>query len=441
MFSGVICLGLTKHEVILRYIKDLEVGSKVSVRQIAKELDLSEGTAYRAIKDAENQGLVSSIPKVGTIRIENEKKELEDLSLREIALIVEGEIVSGANKLGFVPCNFVVGSTSKETLGQYLKQESLLQVGDNKELQKVAVEKEVPILLTGGFTIAAELLEEVLKKNIPLIQCPYETFIAITLINNAVSERLKIKELIRIEDIMIDKPFYLRPEQNVNDWHVLAEKTGHSRFPVVDENRRVVGIITAIDVAGKSKKDLIEKVMNKNVLTTRPNNLVTHLSRLLIWESFELIPVTDDEQYLLGVVSRQDILNSFQQLQKQPQFGETIDNLTLSGFKLGEYEHGVKIFGEITQFMVNETETASTGVLTTILHTASYIAIKKQFRWNTQTEAFSIYQFAPIEVGEYVEVFTRILLLDKKSAVIEVELYSGDKMKAKALATVKMIKK
>ena len=56
-------------------------------------MDVSEGTAYRAIKEAENQGIGSSIPKVGTIRIEEEeKKEIEDLSLREISLLIEGSL-------------------------------------------------------------------------------------------------------------------------------------------------------------------------------------------------------------------------------------------------------------------------------------------------------------------------------------------------------------
>ncbi len=434
-------MGLTKHEVILRYIRELAVGSKVSVRQIAKEMDVSEGTAYRAIKEAENQGLVSSIPKVGTIRIEDEKKELEDLSLREIALIVEGEVISGSNKLGFVPDKFVVGATSRQTLEQYIDQETLLLVGDNTELQQIAVEKKVPMLITGGFELDPAFLDVVAKYNIPVIQSPYETFISITLINNAVNERLKTKELIRIEDIMIEDAYYLQPDQLVNEWHVLAEITGHSRFPVIDENHKVVGIVTAIDVAGKSKRETIANTMNTSVLTTKPSNLVTHLSRLLIWEGFELIPVTDDKNSLVGVVSRQDILNSFQQLQKQPQFGETVDNLTLSGFKLGEYEEGVKIFGDITQFMVNESDTTSTGVLTTIMHTAAYIAIKKQFRWNTQTESFSIYQLAPVEVGDHVEVFTKILMLDKKSSIVEVSLYSAEQLKARAITNVKMIKK
>ena len=67
-------MSATKHEQIIKYIESLPVGTKVSVRQVAKDLDVSEGTAYRAIKTAENTGLVSSIPKVATIRIEKPEK-------------------------------------------------------------------------------------------------------------------------------------------------------------------------------------------------------------------------------------------------------------------------------------------------------------------------------------------------------------------------------
>lgn len=66
----------TKHEQILQYINELPVGEKISVRQIAKALNVSEGTAYRAIKDAEIKGYVSTIERVGTIRIEQKKKKI-----------------------------------------------------------------------------------------------------------------------------------------------------------------------------------------------------------------------------------------------------------------------------------------------------------------------------------------------------------------------------
>ena len=68
------CVLITKHEQILKYIEELPVGHKISVRQIAKDLNVSEGTAYRAIKEAENKGFVNTIERVGTIRIEQKKK-------------------------------------------------------------------------------------------------------------------------------------------------------------------------------------------------------------------------------------------------------------------------------------------------------------------------------------------------------------------------------
>ncbi|CCQ24165.1 UPF0173 metal-dependent hydrolase LMHCC_0991 [Listeria monocytogenes N53-1] len=64
----------TKHEQILKYIENLAVGEKISVRKIAKNLSVSEGTAYRAIKDAEIIGFVSTIKRVGTLRLNGNKK-------------------------------------------------------------------------------------------------------------------------------------------------------------------------------------------------------------------------------------------------------------------------------------------------------------------------------------------------------------------------------
>lgn len=52
---------MTKHEQILDYIESLSIGSKISVRKIAKFLNVSEGTAYRAIKDADKMGMVATM--------------------------------------------------------------------------------------------------------------------------------------------------------------------------------------------------------------------------------------------------------------------------------------------------------------------------------------------------------------------------------------------
>ena len=43
---------MSKHQEILAYLEELPVGKRVSVRSISNRLGVSDGTAYRAIKEA-----------------------------------------------------------------------------------------------------------------------------------------------------------------------------------------------------------------------------------------------------------------------------------------------------------------------------------------------------------------------------------------------------
>lgn len=61
---------LTKHQQIVQYIEELSVGTRISVRKVAQTLEVSEGTAYRAIKEAESLGIVSTKDRIGTVRVE-----------------------------------------------------------------------------------------------------------------------------------------------------------------------------------------------------------------------------------------------------------------------------------------------------------------------------------------------------------------------------------
>ena len=60
---------MSKHEEILNYIEKLDIGKQVSVRSIANRLKVADGTAYRAIKEAENRGLVAVNDRSGTVRV------------------------------------------------------------------------------------------------------------------------------------------------------------------------------------------------------------------------------------------------------------------------------------------------------------------------------------------------------------------------------------
>ncbi len=85
---------MSKHEEIINYIHSLKVGTKISVRRISSELGLSDGTSYRAIKEAENMGIVSTIPRVGTIRVAKvDKKNIENLTYAQVTNILDATVL------------------------------------------------------------------------------------------------------------------------------------------------------------------------------------------------------------------------------------------------------------------------------------------------------------------------------------------------------------
>ena len=46
---------MSKHQEILDYLEALPIGKRVSVRSISNHLQVSDGTAYRAIKDTSSE--------------------------------------------------------------------------------------------------------------------------------------------------------------------------------------------------------------------------------------------------------------------------------------------------------------------------------------------------------------------------------------------------
>ena len=189
-FKGSECF-MTKHEIILQHIRSLEVGNKISVRQIAKDLEVSEGTAYRAIKEAENQGLVSSIERVGTIRIEKKQRDnIERLTYAEVINIVDGHVLGGRDGLHKTLNKFVIGAMKSEAMMRYVEAGNLLIVGNRDLVHKMALEAGSAVLITGGFDTEDDVKQLADELALPVISTSYDTFTVATMINRAIYDQL-----------------------------------------------------------------------------------------------------------------------------------------------------------------------------------------------------------------------------------------------------------
>lgn len=433
----------TKHERILQYIESLPVGDKISVRQIAKEMQVSEGTAYRAIKEAENRRLVSSIERVGTIRIEKKKKEnIERLTFAEIVNIVDGQVLGGKTGLHKTLTKFVIGAMQLEDMMRYTDAGSLLIVGNRFKAHENALRAGAAVLITGGFDTTEEnkLLADSL--DLPIISTSYDTFTVATMINRAIYDQLIKKDILFIEDIFVPMTdtSVLRNDETIQHFHKLNERTTHGAFPVVTANNKLVGMITVKDVIGREENEFIEKVMTKNPIAGSMKMSVASAGHRMIWEGIDLLPIVDDDNILQGVISRQDVLKALQLAQRQPQHGETIDDLVKNEMKvLGDEELIVEF--KVTPQMTNQYGAISYGAFTTLLAEVGSFSLKRRKRGDAVAENMTIYFIKPVQMESTLTVKPRILDMSRKFVKMDFEVFNQQMLVGKAMMMFQLLER
>ena len=433
----------TKHELILRYIEGLAVGEKISVRQVAKALSVSEGTAYRAIKEAENQKLVNTIERVGTIRIEKKKKEnIERLTFAEVVNIVDGVVLGGRDGLHKTLTKFVIGAMQLDDMRRYIDAGSLLIVGNRLKAHELALGAGAAVLVTGGFDAADEAKKLANELNLPIISSSYDTFTVATMLNRAIYDQLIEKEILLVEDILtpLTETITFSPKDNVDDFNEVNRKTAHSGYPVIEKNGKLIGIVTSRDAVGKQGTELIEKVMTQHPITVNGKTSVASAGHSMIWEGIDLMPVVTDSGILEGIISRQDVLKALQMTQRQPQQGEKIDDIVKNQMKVVADQPQNIEFTVVPQ-MTNQFGSLSYGALTTLLTDVGNRAIKMRKRGESLPENMTIYFIKHVQLGSTVIVQPRILQMSRRFVKVDFDLFSDSELIAKAMVMYQLFEK
>ncbi|MBU8879694.1 CBS domain-containing protein [Bacillus sp. FJAT-29790] len=434
----------TKHEQILRYIDELPVGEKISVRQIAKALTVSEGTAYRAIKEAENKGYVSTIERVGTIRIERKKKEnIEKLTFAEVVNIVDGQVLGGRDGLHKTLNKFVIGAMKLEAMMRYIDAGSLLIVGNRTQAHELALKAGAAVLITGGFETEEDVKKLADQLQLPIISSSYDTFTVATMINRAIDDQLIKKEIVLVEDILtpLQDTVYVKTTDKVSDWLNHNRETMHSRFPVVDLNMRVQGMVTSKDIMGHDPDTSIDKIMTKSPMTVGGKTSVASSSHMMVWEGIEVLPVVDDSNKLEGIISRQDVLKALQMIQRQPQVGETIDDIVTNQLVLtrGKAKGDDVYRCAVTPQMTNHLGTISYGVFTTIVSEAANRVLRNYKKGDLVVENMTIYFIKPVQIDSMLEIYPRVLEVGRKFGKVDVEVFNEGVLVGKAMMMCQLI--
>ena len=429
---------MTKHEQIIKYIESLSVGHKISVRQIAKDLNVSEGTAYRAIKEADNKGLVASIDRVGTVRIERKSREqIENLTFNEIVKIVDGQVLGGKQGLHKTLSKFAIGAMEIKDVVKYLTMNTLLIVGNRADVQMEALKRGSAVLITGGFEADDDIIEYANEHDLPIISSNYDTFLVANAINRAIYDQMIKKEILMVEDIMIpiEETSYLFDNQKVRDWNEMSQQTSHTRFPVVDNELKVIGILTSKDIVNEEPDKQIKALMTKAPIVAHLNTTIATCAHLMIWEGIELLPVISPSKKLIGVITRKDVLTAMQLLSRQPQVGETINDQVAKHITIANDDIQV----QTSPLLTNQFGTLSKAVFVAIIEETVRYEMRKLKKLEVMIESLNIIYIKTVQIESEINVHYDMLDVGRNFAKLEVTMTSDGKHVAKAMIICQMI--
>jgi IMP dehydrogenase len=113
----------------------------------------------------------------------------------------------------------------------------------------------------------------------------------------------------RSESGMILKPITLRPNDTVREATALMQRFRISGVPIVDENEKLVGIITNRDLQFERKLDrpLSEAMTSRNLITANEGTTLDEAEQILAKHRIEKLPVVNGDGVLKGLITIKDI--------------------------------------------------------------------------------------------------------------------------------------
>lgn len=415
---------MAKVHLVVNHIKNLEIGRKISVRSIAQELGISEGTAYKAIKECEEEGYIKTLPRAGTIRVESPKeKKIKNLTYEEVLKIVDGELLGGAAGIEKPIYKFVIGAMELDAMKKYISPGGILIVGNREAAQNMALKNENGVLISGGFNCTDKIREMADKLDIPVISSSYDTYTIASLINKALSQNLIRQRILYVSDIMKTAPVSLYDYETVNQWKERAEATGFDRFPVLDDKNKVVGMITPREVLGKDGAEPISKYMKKPV-QVNPRTTVAYAAHIMEWEDVEQIPVTEGDKFL-GIISRADVLRGLKERWMSHKTSESLEDRIIEHFTYEEKNDRYIFSGRVTGEMLDPLGTLSRSLLSMIMVKCSSIILKNRNLY-TEIDNISMNIIKPIQPEHHFSVELELVFTSKSHSKMEVRVRNND---------------
>jgi len=208
---------------------------------------------------------------------------------------------------------------------------------------------------------------------------------------------------VTVNDVMTTTVVAVKKGASYKEMAALLRKYRVSAFPVVDDDQKVIGIVSEADLLAKEalnadrggpiaailhRRDLEKAdgvtagdLMTSNVVTARAGDNVEQAARLMYHLQVKRLPVVDAGGYLVGIVSRSDLLTVFDRPDQEIR-GEIVDDVILHEFLIDPALFTVTVAqGVVTIKGAPETVELGRSLMTRIRNITGVVAVRDELDW------------------------------------------------------------
>lgn len=112
-------------------------------------------------------------------------------------------------------------------------------------------------------------------------------------------------------DIMTRTVYTIRPEASAQEAAQLLDQKRISGAPVVDEDGRLIGMVTEADIISKVNREglRVADIMSHELIVVSEETPLEEIAALLSERKIKRVPVVENGR-LVGIVSRADIVHA-----------------------------------------------------------------------------------------------------------------------------------
>ena len=215
-----------------------------------------------------------------------------------------------------------------------------------------------------------------------------------------------------VKDVMSTHVIAVQPTAGYKEMAVTLRDQRVSAFPVIDEDYKVIGVVSESDLLTKEALEgtvpgtlpgLTQRrvrsqvtgltaadLMTRPAVTIGPDEPVSHAARLMYSKRVKRLPVTSGDGTLIGIVTRSDVLSVYRRPDAEIK-REITKDLILGTFSCDQARFDVTVKdGVVTITGAPETAQVGHDIIRSVRNMEGVVAVRDRLSYPSSSPAYGI---------------------------------------------------